>query len=52
MPVDFNGPTQVKEGNLEEPSEDPQLVYIANNLWHGDEEELIALLTKFEDCFA
>lgn len=48
----YDSPAEVKEVDLVEIGEDPKLVYIAKDLTTAKEQELIALLKEFKDCFA
>jgi len=48
----YDGPAEVKEVDLASLGEDPKPVFIATDLSHLEEQELLTLLREFRDCFA
>ena len=45
-------PAEVKEVDLADEQEDPKPVFIATDLSHLEEQEVLTLLREFRDCFA
>ena len=48
----YEGPAEVKEVDLSSLGQDPKPLFIATDLSHLEEKDLLILLREFRDCFA